>query len=250
MWTGGSAHWAHWILSAQRLERVTSTTRPFGRLSVDTDKESSISPYGTVIHVMPIRHNAMHIRYATQRQHIIDSVRMPPSSFLRRSYLLTDLPLLALGSLIRCSTNSTSYPFCSRPPSSPSACVQRDNSSYPTRANSVPSAHCASALPSSPCSTRTASGTTLTWARRRGGRPCWILSVWVRLSFVVICATAVKFTRRRCYRIHTIAHAASPARSPHHNTFGRRHDARLRSHLRACGDESGHPRHTRPNTRF
>ena len=52
--------------------------RPFGPLSVHTGKESSPLSLssGGFIHVMPDRHNAMHIRYATQRQHIIDSVRI------------------------------------------------------------------------------------------------------------------------------------------------------------------------------
>jgi len=82
---------------------------------------------------------------------------------------------------MRCSTNFMSYPFCSRPPSSHSACAPPDNSNYPILATLAPSAPCASALPSSPCSTRAASGTTLTLVRRRGGRPYWISSGWVRL---------------------------------------------------------------------
>ncbi|KAH9171979.1 hypothetical protein EDB89DRAFT_1968383 [Lactarius sanguifluus] len=66
---------------------------------------------------MLIRHNAMHIRYATQRQHIVDSVGMT-SLHLRRLLTLT-WP----GSSMRCSTNFMPYPSSSHPPSSPSSSV-------------------------------------------------------------------------------------------------------------------------------
>ena len=64
--------------------------------------------------------------------------------------------LIVLGSLIRCSTNSMSYPSYSHPPSSPSSFAPQGNSHYPTLVNSVPSAHCASALSLLACSMRAA----------------------------------------------------------------------------------------------
>ena len=140
-----------------------------------------------------------------------------------------------------------SYPFYSHPPSLPSPCAPPDNSNYPIPATLAPSAACVSASPSSPCSTRAASGTTLTWVRRRGGRPYWISSGWVRLRDPV-CVALIEFTRPR-YRVHTIPDTTSLARSSHHRAFRRRHDTRIRNHVCAGGDKGGHPRNARPNTR-
>jgi hypothetical protein len=89
--------------------------------------------------------------------------------------------LIVLGSLIRCSTNSMFYPFYSHPPSLPSSYAPQDNSNYHTLVNLVPSAHCASALSSSACSTRAVSGTTPTWVQWTDGQLCWISLGWVRL---------------------------------------------------------------------
>ena len=89
--------------------------------------------------------------------------------------------LIVLGSLIRCSTNSMSYPSYSHPPLSPSSFAPQGNSNYHTLANSVPSAHCASVLSLLACSMRAVSGTMPTWVLQMGGRPCWILLGWVRL---------------------------------------------------------------------
>src|SRR6266849_3701200 len=89
--------------------------------------------------------------------------------------------LIVLGSLIRCSTNSMSYPSYSHPPSSPSSFAPQGNSNYPTLVNSVPSAHCASALSLLACSMRAASGTMPMWVLQMGERLCWILLGWVRL---------------------------------------------------------------------
>jgi len=57
--------------------------------------------------VMPDRHNAMHIRYATQRQHIVDSVRMPPFPRFASVYLSANELAHVLLSLARCAALPT-----------------------------------------------------------------------------------------------------------------------------------------------
>jgi hypothetical protein len=112
--------------------------------------------------------------------------------------------LIVLGSLIRCCTNSMSYPFYSHPLLLPSSYAPQDNSNYPTLVNLVPSAHSASALSSLACSTPAVSGIMHTWAHWTDGQPCWISLGWVRL---------VKFYSRTLIKPFV---SSSPQDSHHH----------------------------------
>jgi hypothetical protein len=156
--------------------------------------------------------------------------------------------LNVLGSLIRCSTNSMSYLFFSHPPLLPSSYAPQDNSNYHTLVNLVPSAHFASALSSLACSTRAVSGIMPTWVHWTDGRPCWISWGWVRLVKFHSLITVIHLSLRRPHRIYTITHAASSARSSHHHSFSCCHDYRVRSYIRARGDQCGHSGHPRPYT--
>jgi hypothetical protein len=152
-----------------------------------------------------------------------------------------------LGSLTRCSINSMSCPFYLHPPSLPSSSALRDNSNYLTPA-SVPSVHHSSALFSSPCSMRAAFGTTPTSVRQVDARLCWISLGWVRHFLHSRSPVDLAAVLRHRYRIHTLAHATSPARSSHHHAFRRRHDHCVRGYVRAGGDEGGPPCYARSNT--
>jgi hypothetical protein len=132
--------------------------------------------------------------------------------------------LIVLGSSIRCSTNSMSYPSYSHPPSSPSSFAPQGNSNYHTLANSVPSAHCASALSLLACSMRAVSGTMPIWVLQMGGQPCWISLGWVRLVMFYSRTLIYSLSPRQSHRIHTITHATSSARSSRHHSFSRCYD--------------------------
>ena len=157
--------------------------------------------------------------------------------------------LIVLGSLIRCSTNSMSYPSYSHPPSSPSSFAPQVNSNYRTLVNSAPSAHCVSALYLLACSMRAVSGTMPMWVLQMAGRLCWISLGWVRLvMFIIALINSPVLFPQQSRRIHTITHATSSARSSHYRSFSRCYDYCVRSYLCARGDKCGHPGHTRPNT--
>lgn len=123
-------------------------------------------------------------------------------------------------SLIRCSTNSMHYPSYSHPPSSASSFAPQGNSNYHTLVNSVPSAHCASALSLLACSMRAVSGTMPIWVLQMGGRPCWILLGWVRhVMFYSRTLIDSPVLSLRLYRIHTITNTTSSTRPSHHHSF-------------------------------
>jgi hypothetical protein len=186
----------NWRANGQKRRRTgLLTNRPLGRVCCQRSQNKSASG---PIHVMLIRHNAMHIRYATQRQHIVDSVSTASPPFA--------ISPLILGSSMRCSTNFMFYPSSSHPPSSRSLSVPQANSSSPILANSALGDRCASDLCSFSSSIRAACGITSSLAHRSASRSYWILSGWVRLLshcrrfvslFPLLVGTTTAFTPSR-----------------------------------------------------